>query len=80
MLLQEKQAQLHSILKQYGMVCIAFSGGVDSALLVKCALDTLGVGNVLALFAQSELLTPGAEPTWAASCPRPSRPAGRMPT
>lgn len=58
MLLQEKQAQLHSILKQYGMVCIAFSGGVDSALLVKCAIDTLGVGNVLALFAQSELLTP----------------------
>lgn len=38
-------------------MAIAFSGGVDSALVVKCALDTLGAGNVLALFAQSELQT-----------------------
>lgn len=57
MSLQEKQKQLHAILKQCGRVAIAFSGGVDSALVVKCALDTLGTGNVLALFAQSELLT-----------------------
>lgn len=58
MLLQDKQDQLQSILKQCGRVAIAFSGGVDSALVVKCALDTLGAGNVRALFAQSELQTP----------------------
>lgn len=57
MVLEAKQAQLHSILKRYGRVAIAFSGGVDSALVLKCALDTLGSGNVLALFAQSELQT-----------------------
>lgn len=57
MLLQEKQGQLQSILKQCGRVAIAFSGGVDSALVVKCALDTLGADKVLVLFAQSELLT-----------------------
>jgi len=56
-LLQEKQDQLQSILRQCGRVAIAFSGGVDSALVVKCALDTLGAGNVLAMFAQSELQT-----------------------
>ena len=58
MLIWEKQARLHAILKQCGRVAIAFSGGVDSALVMKCALDALGADKVLALFAQSELLTP----------------------
>lgn len=57
MLLREKQAQLHALLTQCGRVAVAFSGGVDSALVLKCALDTLGLGKVLALFAQSELQT-----------------------
>lgn len=37
-------------------MAIAFSGGIDSSLLLKCALDTLGAGNVLVLFGKSELL------------------------
>jgi uncharacterized protein len=46
-------------LRAYGRVAIAFSGGIDSSLLVKFALDTLGAGNVLLLFGRSELLKPG---------------------
>ncbi|MCL1980040.1 MAG: ATP-dependent sacrificial sulfur transferase LarE [Proteobacteria bacterium] len=54
---EAKYEQLKSIINGYGQVAIAFSGGVDSSLLLKCALDTLGPGKVLALFARSELLT-----------------------
>ena len=49
--------RLRAILQTCGRVALAFSGGVDSSLLLKCALDTLGTGNVLVLFARSELLT-----------------------
>ncbi|PID71644.1 MAG: adenine nucleotide alpha hydrolase [Desulfobulbus propionicus] len=52
----KKLEQLHSILLDYGRVAVAFSGGVDSSLLVKCALDSLGAGNVLILFGSSSLL------------------------
>lgn len=58
MQLDAKVDQLKSILQACGQVALAFSGGVDSSLLLKCALDTLGVGNVLVLFARSELLKP----------------------
>jgi len=54
---ESKHEKLKEILHNYGRVAIAFSGGADSSLLLKCALDTLGLGNVLALFARSELLT-----------------------
>ena len=57
MQLEIKKDRLRSVLQSCGRVALAFSGGVDSSLLLKCALDTLGVGNVLVLFAQSELLT-----------------------
>ncbi|WP_051305254.1 ATP-dependent sacrificial sulfur transferase LarE [Desulfogranum mediterraneum] len=57
MQLHEKIEQLRSALLGYGRVAVAFSGGVDSSLLVKCALDTLGAGNVLLLFGHSALLT-----------------------
>jgi len=55
--LEAKVERLKSLLRTYGRVALAFSGGVDSSLLLKCALETLGIGNVLALFARSELLT-----------------------
>ncbi len=53
---KDRQKYLHNILLDYGRVAVAFSGGVDSSLLLKCALDTLGAGNVLVLSGQSVLL------------------------
>jgi uncharacterized protein len=55
--LEIKFERLKYILQACGRVALAFSGGVDSSFILKCALDTLGVGNVLVLFARSELLT-----------------------
>lgn len=52
--LQTKLQTLQDILRGYGRVAIAFSGGVDSALLLKVAHDTLGA-NSLAFFANSKL-------------------------
>jgi len=37
-----KLAALHDTLTDYGQVVIAFSGGVDSAFLLKVAVDALG--------------------------------------
>src|SRR3990170_4952654 len=39
--------------KDYKKVLVAFSGGVDSALVLKVASDSLGVENVLAVTADS---------------------------
>lgn len=54
--LDDKAQRLRAILRGYCRVAIAFSGGIDSSVLVKCALDTLGAGNVLLLFGRSLLL------------------------
>lgn len=42
MKLEENYAKLQDILKDLGSVLVAFSGGVDSTLLLKVAHDTLG--------------------------------------
>ena len=39
---QEKYAHLQAILHEMGSVLVAYSGGVDSALLLKVAHDMLG--------------------------------------
>ena len=50
----KKTSKLKNILKSLQKVLLAYSGGVDSTLLLKVALDTLGKENVLAIIAKSE--------------------------
>jgi uncharacterized protein len=45
---QDKYSALENILRGLGKVVVAFSGGVDSTLLLRVAADTLGTQNVLA--------------------------------
>jgi uncharacterized protein len=56
-MLQEKYHQLQTIFEQMDRTLIAYSGGVDSALVVKVAFDVLG-DRVLAVTAISPSLLP----------------------
>ena len=51
--LAEKERRLESILRAAGSVVLGYSGGVDSTLLLRKALDVLGAANVLAVTAAS---------------------------
>ncbi|QGH33827.1 ATP-dependent sacrificial sulfur transferase LarE [Gracilibacillus salitolerans] len=53
-MIEQKHQKLVSILQEMKKVVVAFSGGVDSTFLLKVAVDTLGVDNVLAVTADSE--------------------------
>lgn len=55
--LATKKAALKDSLKQLAKVTVAFSGGIDSTLVLKMALETLGRDNVTAVIANSELFT-----------------------
>ncbi len=57
MLAKVKQAK--EIINQYRRVIVAFSGGVDSLLLLKLAVDVLGKENILAVTVKSPLSTKG---------------------
>jgi uncharacterized protein len=48
----EKHKRLQAILKEMGSVAIGYSGGVDSTLLLKVAVDVLG-GRVVAMIGRS---------------------------
>jgi len=54
--LDRKYDRLQEILGELQSVVIAFSAGVDSTLLLKVALDTLGPENVLAVTGRSDSL------------------------
>lgn len=57
--LDARERRLEAILRDCGSVVLGFSGGVDSTLLLRKALDVLGAGNVLAVTAA----TPTYEPS-----------------
>jgi uncharacterized protein len=50
---REKTARLGRLLRDFGRVGIAFSGGADSSFLLRAALAVLGADKVLALHARS---------------------------
>ncbi|MCK5269674.1 MAG: ATP-dependent sacrificial sulfur transferase LarE [Sedimentisphaerales bacterium] len=54
--LRQRHGKLEEILNGFRKVIVAYSGGVDSTLLLRVCLDCLGQGNVIACLAESELL------------------------
>lgn len=56
--LPDRKQDVVRILERSGKAAIAFSGGADSSLLLRLALDTLGAERVLVLTARSCLLKP----------------------
>lgn len=53
--LKVKRKRLEEILRSYGRLALAFSGGVDSSYLLSEAIRVLGPGNVLAVTVSSTL-------------------------
>lgn len=56
MIFKEKLEELKKILNQMEKVVVAYSGGVDSSLVLAVALKVLGKENVISVVADSDLL------------------------
>jgi uncharacterized protein len=54
-LITEKYNRLHNYLVSLGSIAVAFSGGVDSSLLLLAAKEAMGAENVLAVTASSPI-------------------------
>jgi len=54
--LDDKYARLQRTLRDLESVAVAFSAGVDSTLILKVAIDTLGSGRVVAVTGRSDSL------------------------
>jgi uncharacterized protein len=67
--LATRVARLHDMLRDYGSVCVGYSGGVDSVYLVVAALEALGPDNVLAVTGLSPAY-PAVQRRVAAECAR----------
>ena len=52
-ILRRKEKRLRMIVKKMGRVVLAYSGGVDSSLLLKISAEELGADNVFAVAARS---------------------------
>ena len=52
----EKKQKLYEIVRREGRVAVAFSGGIDSAFLLKSAKNALGVDSVTAIMATPKAL------------------------
>jgi uncharacterized protein len=55
----EKYHKMQEILRELGRVAVAFSAGVDSTLVLRVAVDTLGSDNVIAVTGRSDSLAEG---------------------
>ena len=65
--LDEKHGALQAILRACGSVCVGYSGGVDSVLVARVAVDTLGAARVLAVTGLSPAY-PEVQRTVARTC------------
>lgn len=59
--LKQKLLQLQKLIRMYQSVGVAVSGGVDSTLMLKVAVDVLGEENVTAYHISSEFTSPETE-------------------
>jgi uncharacterized protein len=54
---EQKLERLREIVRELGGALVAYSGGVDSSLMLDVAVEVLGAGRVLGVVANSETLT-----------------------